>query len=241
MTNVLLVVDMLNDFCKPGGAFYDENLEAIIPAVKNLVKKRLEQNWKIIIIEDAHIEEDPEIKLLGKHAMAGEWGSEIVDELSFLENDSDTAIIVKGVFDAFLGVVAEGQGSDLEEILGNLKPNIVEIAGVATDICVFHTVSTLVGLKNAGRLNRNLEIVVYEDCVATFDDNEYEGYTAEEKTKFVFFHLKKWFGVKIANSAKIPQTRKKEKKCPLTVHFLKKHKKSPGFKIRIFDFFKGKW
>lgn len=203
MTNVLLVIDMLNDFCKKGGAFYSENAEAIIPAVKNLAQKRLEQNWKIIWIADTHLSVDPEIKLLGEHAMVGTWGAKIIDELSFLENHPDITVVAKGTFDSFLGVVINGQGSDLEEILNKTKADIIEVAGVCTDICIFHTVSTLAGLKNMGRLNREFEIKVYEDCVATFDDNDDEGYSAEEKTRYTFYHLKKWFGVKIANSTDV--------------------------------------
>lgn len=199
MTNVLLVVDMENDFCKKDGMFYDENLEAIIPAVKKLARKRLQQGWKIIWIGDTHLSNDPEVKLLGEHAIVGTWGAKIIDELSFLENHPDITVVAKGTFDSFLGVIVDRHGSDLEEILMYLKPDIVEIAGVATDICVFHTVSTLVGLKNMNRLNRKLKIKIYEDCVATFDDEEY---SAEEKTRYTFYHLKKWFGVKIANSAK---------------------------------------
>ncbi len=213
MKNVLLVVDMLNDFCKKGGVFYDENLEAIIPAVEKHIKKRIGQGWNVVVVSDFHRKDDLEIKLLGEHAMAGTWGGQIVDVLSFLHREQNIFFVSKTTFDPILGGL-------LEELITKLKPAVVEAIGVCTDICVFHTVSSLVSWRNSGKLIWDgksfqdipwFEVVIYEDCVATFDDNEYKGYIAEEKTKFVFYHLEKWFGVKIANSQKIPQLRKKGK------------------------------
>lgn len=205
MTNVLLVIDMENEFCKPGGKFYDRNCEAIIPAVKKHTEKRVKQEWEVVVLADRHTESDPECQLLGQHSIIGTRGSSVVDEFAFLEQYPKLLLVAKWTFDGFLGRVARrGQkrlvGTErvpLQEVLKEIEPDKIEVLGVCTDICVFHTVSTLMGLRNAGRLDFS-EVVIYKDCVATFDD---EQYTAKEKTDFVLNHLKKWFGVKVLDSS----------------------------------------
>ena len=199
-TNVLLVIDMLNDFCFRSGKFFHPNCEAIIPNVKALIKKR--GMWRVIFTKDLHTADDPEIKLLSEHCMYGTFGSATVEEIFDHEYTYGALTILKKTFDAFLGkaVVKIRDDRDalkdyfynLEQIVNDTKPSVIEITGVCTDICVFHTVSTLAGLKAAGRFDFDFDIVIYRNCVATSDNAAGD---------YALNHLEKWFGVKIIDTA----------------------------------------
>ena len=58
-------------------------------------------------------------------------------------------------------------GTELEELLRSLAPEVVEVVGVCTDICVMHTVADL--------RNRDYAVIVRRDLVATYDAPGHEG------------------------------------------------------------------
>ncbi len=125
----LIIVDMIHEFVD--GKFGSERARKAVPKIKELIDFGRKNSWPIIYAKDSHEENDPELKIWGKHAMKGSYASEIVDEI---KPGIDDMIIEKRTYDAFFN-------TDLEKIL--LEKNIQKliVSGVSTDICVMHTVA----------------------------------------------------------------------------------------------------
>lgn len=152
MTKAFIIVDMLNDFVKEGGALYcGQTAKDIIP----YIKRRLIENRKagnlIIYLQDWHSPDDLEFNRFPPHAIANTFGSEIIPELTLKEND---VVIKKRRYSGFYG-------TDLDVILWTEKVTIVEIVGVCTSICIMDTVG--------GLANRDIETIIPTSCVADFD------------------------------------------------------------------------
>ena len=82
---VVLVIDMINDFCARDGAVYSERHAAIIPDMIAFLEEKRRQGVPIIFASDWHDPDyvnDPESHwFLIPHAARGSWGAEVVDEL----------------------------------------------------------------------------------------------------------------------------------------------------------------
>ena len=84
---LLIVVDMLNDFCNPKGALATSPITGevyaapIIDTVKAVIDRFRKSGDSIIYLADAHKEDDKEFARFPKHAVKGTWGSLIIDEL----------------------------------------------------------------------------------------------------------------------------------------------------------------
>ena len=74
--------------------------------------------------------------------------------------------------------------TDLEQRLDELKPERIVICGVCTDICVMHTTSDA--------RNRDYEVEIPSDCVATFDP---------EAHRYALQHMEKILGAKLVKTA----------------------------------------
>ncbi|MGC9166185.1 MAG: cysteine hydrolase family protein [Thermoplasmata archaeon] len=125
----ILIVDMIHEFVD--GKFGSERVKKIVPKVKELIEYGRKMNWTIVYAKDSHEENDPELKVWGKHAMKGSYASEIIDELKPELND---IVIEKRTYSAFYN-------TELERILKEKNIQKLIVAGVSTDICVLHTVS----------------------------------------------------------------------------------------------------
>lgn len=152
MTEVLLVIDVLNDFLDPAGAlFCGPQARAIIPVIRSLVDHFQRQGQPIFYLTDAHRPDDAEFSLFPPHAVAGSWGGRIIPELI---PSKAARIIPKARFSSFYG-------TDLETELGRVQPERVWVSGVCTSICVMDTVGDL--------RNRAYTPLVVDDAVADFD------------------------------------------------------------------------
>ena len=78
-------------------------------------------------------------------------------------------------------------GTDLDRALAALAPDVVEVIGVCTDICVLHTVADL--------RNRDYRVVVPGDLVETYDA---PGHDADEVNRFALAHMRDVLGATIA-------------------------------------------
>ena len=145
----ILVIDMINDFIN--GKFGNSNA---VMAVKNArdTLKGLNGKIPVIFAKDDHIENDPEFKVWGEHALHGTHGSEIVDELQ----EYPDYIINKRHFDAFFD-------TDLDSLLRALEISKLYIFGISTDICVEHTC--------AGAFFRYYKVEVVSDLCACIDNS----------------------------------------------------------------------
>lgn len=168
MKKLLIVVDMLNDFCHKDGALaksiITEEFYAlpIIDRVKAEVTKFRSAGDAIIWICDAHAEDDKEFDRFPPHAIKDTWGAEIIDELgpAVAHASSSELVIGKARYSGFYG-------TELEYQLMRLAPEENTVVGVCTSICVMDTVG--------GLANRNQNIVVIKDAVADFDPAGHEG------------------------------------------------------------------
>jgi len=142
----VIVIDMINDFVT--GVFKSDRATKIIPNIKALLDYARKQKIPVIYATDAHLPGvDPEFDVWGRHAEMGTWGAEIVDELKPQKGDFR---VLKRKYSAF-------QGTDLDQLLRELKIDTVVLGGVVTDICIQHTA--------ADAFFRGYQIVVPQDCV----------------------------------------------------------------------------
>jgi nicotinamidase-related amidase len=77
-------------------------------------------------------------------------------------------------------------GTDLDAVLERLAPQLVEVAGVCTDICVLHTV--------AGLRARGYQVLVHKDLVETYDA---PGHDAGEFNRFALAHVRDVLGARV--------------------------------------------
>ncbi len=124
MGRALIVVDMQNDFVT--GSLGTKEAEAIVPAVEDKIKNRLEEGWDIIFTRDTHEESYLSTKegkkLPVRHCIRGTEGFEIIKELKPYAKQ----IIDKPTF----GSVR------LVETVADKEYEEVELIGLCTDICV---------------------------------------------------------------------------------------------------------
>jgi nicotinamidase/pyrazinamidase len=160
MKKLLIVVDMLNDFCHKDGVLARSNItgefygEEIIKEVTLRVEEVRSHGLPIIWLCDAHAKDDKEFDRFPAHAVKDTWGAEIVDELKpvIAEHSSSELIIPKTRYSGFYGTDLEYQLMPMEE---------VTVVGVCTSICVMDTVG--------GLANRDYSTIIPANCVADFD------------------------------------------------------------------------
>jgi nicotinamidase/pyrazinamidase len=151
----LLIVDLQNDFAKPGGALYFPGAENVILPIVELAKEFKKRGLPIIYTRDWHEDNDYEFSIWGVHCLHDTKGSEIVDELKEVLDGYEKAYeIKKSRYSAFYG-------TNLENLLRELDIRRVYVGGLVTHICVLFTVEEL--------RNRGIETVVYSTCVDSFD------------------------------------------------------------------------
>jgi nicotinate phosphoribosyltransferase len=173
MANAVLVVDMVRGFMDKACPLYcGDKARRIIPNIKGLLEKEIKQGSKIFFLNDSHDKDDAEFKMFAPHCIEGTVEVEVIPELAQIPGE----IIPKKRYSAFYG-------TDLEDRLKKLKPEKIIICGVCTDICVCHTVGDA--------RNRNYEVEMPVDCVASFDEKAH--YYALE-------HMEKVLGAKLTNT-----------------------------------------
>jgi nicotinamidase-related amidase len=175
MRTAVIVIDMINDFVT--GVFKSNRAVKIIPNVKNLLDHARKQKAPVICVTDAHLPQiDPEFDVWGKHAEAGSWGAEVIDELK----------PGKGDFRVFKRKYSAFQGTDLDQLLRELRVDTVVLTGAVTDICIQHTA--------ADAFFRGYKIVIPEDCVEAAD-------AATQETALRF--MRKAYGPEITTSKEL--------------------------------------
>jgi ureidoacrylate peracid hydrolase len=129
----ILIVDMLNEFCKPGGAMVLPGYEKLVGPHKSLIKTGRHLGCPIVFIVDTHranVREDREWLKRTPHCVEGSWGAQVIDDL---EPNPDDIYVVKRRYSGFFN-------TDLDVTLKDLKVDTLVICGVVTNICVRSTV-----------------------------------------------------------------------------------------------------
>ena len=178
MANAVIVVDMLRGFLEEGGPLYcGARARGIIPNVQRLLERESTWGSKIFYLCDHHAPDDAEFKMFPPHCIAGTAEAEVIPELAAYPGE----VIPKTRFSGFYATA-------LEEKLKALRPDKLIVCGVCTDICVLHTV--------ANARNRDYEVEVPVDCVASFDEGGH---------RFALEHMEQRLGAKVVG----PQVERK--------------------------------
>jgi len=128
----LIVVDMQNDFVKPGGRLRVPTAEKTIEPIRRLLERARRHEVMTIFTQDTHYQRDPEFAIWGEHVVKGTWGWEIIDELKPVKGE---IVVEKTRYDGFYGTPID----DLLRVNG--IENVV-IVGTVANICVLHTASS---------------------------------------------------------------------------------------------------
>jgi nicotinamidase-related amidase len=125
---LLIIIDMLNGFCRKG---YPLSLYEYHPAIETYIKTRIEtflaNNDKVVFVCDNHSLSDPEINNpYPPHCMKGTYEAEIIDSLSCYKKKA--TIIYKST----ISILYQ---TNLEALLSEWQPGQIEVTGVCTDIC----------------------------------------------------------------------------------------------------------
>jgi len=170
VANAVLVIDMLRGFLEEGYPLYiGVQARRIIPSIQRLLEREQTQGSRIFFICDNHDPDDLEFKMFPPHCITGTAEAEVIPELTTYPGE----IIPKKRYSGFFG-------TQIEEKLKQLKPDKLIICGVLTNICVIHT--------TADARNRDYEVEVFTDCVASSD---------EEAHRFALQHIKKVLGAEL--------------------------------------------
>ena len=171
MKKALIVLDMLNDFIREGGALeVGPSARAIVPNVRRRIEQCREAKGVVIYVCDHHAQNDPEFRMWPAHSVAGTEGAEVIPEL---ERKASDYFVPKTSYNAFFG-------TDLEDILKEEKVTAAEVVGVCSSICVMYAVADL-------RI-RGFPVTVPRDAVADLDD---------ESHQFALRHMAKVLGAEI--------------------------------------------
>lgn len=149
----VIVVDMVNDFCKPGGAMVLPGYESLVGPQLAIIEAARASGAPVIWVHDSHrrnMRRDREWLKRTPHCVEGSWGTEIIEDLGARE---DEIHVIKHRYSAFFN-------TDLDVTLKDMVVDQIVVIGVVTNICVRSTVHDGFFL--------GYEIVVPEDaCAAT--------------------------------------------------------------------------
>jgi nicotinamidase-related amidase len=150
---VLIVIDMLNDFLDD---WEPERRHGLVQSINELASLMRSGSNPVIWIRQ-EFEPDlrdafPEMKAKKIHiTIKGTAGCRIVSELTVAEQDK---VIVKKRYSAFFG-------TDLDQILANLAPDAVILAGINTHACIRSTA--------IDAYQRDWPVVLAADCIDSYD------------------------------------------------------------------------
>ncbi|MDX3926161.1 MAG: isochorismatase family cysteine hydrolase [Shinella sp.] len=129
----IIVVDMINEFCKPGGKMVLPGYEALMPQQKALIAAARTNGVPVIFVIDSHrknMRRDREWVKRTPHGVENTWATEIIDDL---EPHEDDIRVVKHRYSAFFQ-------TDLDLVLKDMLVSQIVVFGVVTNICVRSTV-----------------------------------------------------------------------------------------------------
>jgi ureidoacrylate peracid hydrolase len=165
----VLVVDMLNDFCKDGGAMVLPGCESLVEPQRQVIEAARRAESPVVFVSDAHranVRQDREFLKRTPHCMEGEWGARVISDLGPRDDD---VYVTKRRYSGFFN-------TDLDLTLKDLMVQAVVVMGVVTNICVRSTVHDAFFL--------GYQVVVPEDCVAATGPREQESSLYDIATHF---------------------------------------------------------
>ena len=156
-TTAVLVVDMLADFCLPGGAMVLPGYEALVGPQNEVIRALRNAGAVIVFIVDAHrpqARRDREFLKRMPHCIEGTPGVQVIPELD--QSPSDITVI-KRRYSGFFN-------TDLDVTLRDMMVDTVIVMGVVTNICVRSTVHDA--------FFHGYTVIVPQDCCAATGPRE---------------------------------------------------------------------
>lgn len=129
----LVIVDMQNDFVKPGGGLVVPAAEDTVPGIRKLLESARGAGVHVAFSQDTMFPDDPEFSIWPPHCVLHTPGWEIIDELTPRENE---LVCQKPRYDAYYGTMLDHFCTRVWNIR-----NLV-IAGTVSNICVMHTAAS---------------------------------------------------------------------------------------------------
>jgi len=168
----LLVIDMINDFVKKGGALdCGKSARRIVPFVRRTIEEFHRKGQPVLFVCDSHRPDDREFRQFPPHGIKGTEGARVIAKLPVGSKD---ILIPKTRYSAFTK-------TGLEKALRKHRVSEVHVVGVCTSICVMDTVGDL--------RDRDYPVVVYRAGVADFDPPAH---------RFALRRMEKTYGATIA-------------------------------------------
>lgn len=153
----VVVVDMVNDFCKPGGKMVLPGFETLVGPQLSVIEAARKQGVPILWVHDTHrknMRRERAFLKRSPHCEEGSWGIEIVSELNAREDDIH---VTKRRYSSFFQ-------TDLDLTLKDMLIEQLIVFGVVTNICVRSTVADAFFL--------GYEVLVPQDCCAATGPRE---------------------------------------------------------------------
>jgi len=148
----LVVVDMIEDFVREGGALYcGPSMARIVPVIQRELDRARSSGEPVVYLKDDHLPDDAEFAQFPPHAIAGTMGAEIVPEVAPRDGD---IVIPKRRYSGFFG-------TDLDITLRERGVDTLRLVGDCTNICVLYTAA------DARNLGYTVEVV--REGVTSFD------------------------------------------------------------------------
>lgn len=157
VSTAVLVVDMLADFCLPGGAMVLPGYQKLLGPQNDVIRAVRATGGTVIYIVDAHrpqLRRDREFLKRAPHCMEGTPGCDIVPEL---DRDPADIVVLKRRFSGFFN-------TDLDLTLRDMMVDTVIVMGVVTNICVRSTVHDA--------FFQGYRVIVPQDCCAATGPRE---------------------------------------------------------------------
>ncbi|MCY4191399.1 MAG: cysteine hydrolase [Rhodospirillaceae bacterium] len=168
-STAVLIVDMLNDFCRQGGAMVLPGYEALLEPQNALIRAVRESGGVVAFVIDSHRPEarrEREFLKRTPHCIEGTWGAQVIEELDQQEGDLH---IIKRRYSGFFN-------TDLDLSLKDMQVDTVIVVGVVTNICVRSTVHDA--------FFHGYRVIVPENAVAATGPREQESSLYDIGTHF---------------------------------------------------------
>jgi len=155
--SALLVIDMLEDFVRPGAPLEVPWTRRILPALRNRIRTARRRGELVVFVCDSHRKNDPEFSRMGwpPHAVSGTPGAAVVGEISPSPGD---IVVEKKSYSGF-------HRTELASVLRRHRIRSLSLSGCVTNICVLYTA--------ADAAMRGYDVMVEERLVAGLDPNSH--------------------------------------------------------------------
>jgi ureidoacrylate peracid hydrolase len=165
----VIVVDMINEFCKPGGKMVLPGYERLVGPQLQVIEAARKAGAPVIWVRDSHrraMRRDREYLKRTFHCVEGTWATEIIEDLGAR---TDEIHVFKHRYSSFFQ-------TDLDLTLKDMLIDQLIVFGVVTNICVRSTVHDA--------FFNGYEVIVPSDCCAATGAREQESSLYDIATHF---------------------------------------------------------